>query len=136
MRALLVKPEVSPRDVNIDNSLESLQHAVGGTIQIIYPFKEPVGLICNDDGKLLGLPENRCLIDDDGEVYDVICGDFLIVGLVDNGDFVDLSPELVFSFKKRFLYPERFKRRGNFLMVFQECFGFNTWILFKLKELQ
>lgn len=38
-----------------------MQEIVGGTIQVLYPFAEPVALVCNDEGKLLGLPLNRAL---------------------------------------------------------------------------
>ncbi len=41
-----------------------------------------MALICNEEGKFLGLPLNRALRDDAGEVYDIIAGNFLITGLV------------------------------------------------------
>ena len=41
--------------------------AVGGDIQAVYPYEDPVALICNEEGKLMGLPLNRALFDDDGE---------------------------------------------------------------------
>ena len=55
MRILLVEPGKRPVLKEIDGSLKSMQEIVGGTIQAIYPFEEPVALICNDEGKLLGL---------------------------------------------------------------------------------
>ena len=61
MNVLLVAPMEPPRRVEIENSLESMQAVVGGLIQAVYPFDEPVALVCNDEGKLLGLPLNRCL---------------------------------------------------------------------------
>ncbi|HJG87590.1 MAG TPA: DUF3846 domain-containing protein [Pseudoflavonifractor capillosus] len=45
----------------IENSLESMRAVVGGLIQSVYPFDEPVVLVCNDEGKLLVLSLNRCL---------------------------------------------------------------------------
>ena len=56
MRILLVEPGKKPVVREIDGSLKSMQELVGGTIQALYPFEEPVALICNDEGKLLGLP--------------------------------------------------------------------------------
>ena len=56
MNVLLVAPMEPPRRVEIENSLESMQAVVGGLIQAVYPFDEPVALVCNDEGKLLGLP--------------------------------------------------------------------------------
>ena len=63
------------------SGLESLQHEVGGCIEAIYPYEDPVALICNEEGKLEGLPLNRALRDEDGDIYDVVAGTFLVVGL-------------------------------------------------------
>ena len=45
------------------------------------PSPDPVGLVCNDEGKLIGLELNRGLRDEHGEIYDVMAGTFLVVGL-------------------------------------------------------
>ena len=58
-----------------------------------YPFSDPVALVCNDEGKLIGLDLNRGLRDETGEIYDIMAGTFLVVGL-DGEDFASLSPEL------------------------------------------
>ena len=55
MRVLVVEPERRPEVQEIDNSLTTMQEIVGGLIQPIYPFDEPVALICNDEGKLMNL---------------------------------------------------------------------------------
>ena len=81
MNVLVVEPYKEPYEKEIDPGLESLQHEVGGDIEAIYPFDDPVAVICNDEGKLEGLPLNRSLRDEDGEIYDVLCGTFLVVGL-------------------------------------------------------
>ena len=47
MNVLLVVPMEPPRRVEIENSLESMQAVVGGPIQAVYPFDEPVALVCN-----------------------------------------------------------------------------------------
>ena len=62
----------------IDSGLESLQHEVGGYIEAIYPYEEPVALVCNEEGKLEGLPLNRALRDEDGDIYDVVAGTFMV----------------------------------------------------------
>ena len=69
MKILLVEPEKAPERMEISGDLESMQQTVGGSIQAIYPFDEPIALICNEEGKLNGLPLNRALQDDDGPVY-------------------------------------------------------------------
>ena len=58
MQVVIVEPEKKPVVQNIDNTLTSMQQIVGGTIQAVYPFEEPVALICNDEGKPLNLPLN------------------------------------------------------------------------------
>ncbi len=47
MQVVIVEPEKKPVVQNIDNTLTSVQQLVGGTIQAVYPFEEPVALICN-----------------------------------------------------------------------------------------
>ena len=57
---------------------------VGGCIEAIYPYEDPVALVCNEEGKLEGLPLNRALRDEDGDIYDVVAGTFMVVGLTDD----------------------------------------------------
>ena len=64
MTVLLVEPNQHPRPVEIGTELEDLQGAVGGYIEVVYPFDEPVGLVMNEEGKLDGLPLNRALRDE------------------------------------------------------------------------
>ena len=47
MNVLLVQPESYPKSVTIGSDLESLQAAVGGSIEVVYPFEDSVGLIMN-----------------------------------------------------------------------------------------
>lgn len=88
--ALVVEPNKEPYIKTIPAGLESLQKEVGGLIQAVYPWEAEVALICHDEGKLIGLPLNRVLRDWRGEVYDIIAGTFLVVGLSDD-DFTSLS---------------------------------------------
>ena len=99
MNVLLVQPESYPKSVTIGSDLESLQAAVGGSIEVVYPFEDSVGLIMNEEGKIEGLPLNRALRDDQGELYDIIAGDFLVVGLTED-DFGSLTPEQMDKFEK------------------------------------
>ena len=81
LSVLKITPGQYPQQVEIDNDLKALQQAVGGSIGASYPFEDPVAIVYNDDGKLMGLPLNRALWDEDGLMYDVIAGTFLVVGL-------------------------------------------------------
>lgn len=107
MRVLVVEPYKEPYAKEIDPGLGSLQHEVGGDIEVVYPFDDPVGIICNEEGKLEGLPLNRSLRDEDGEIYDVVAGTFLVVGLGEEC-FEGLSKEQMNKFKEHFKTPEQF----------------------------
>ena len=100
MKILIIEPFKPPRPADIDGRLSTLQKIVGGTIQAIYPYDDPVALICNDEGKLLGLPLNRSIED-----YDIIAGTFIICGLGEDC-FAPLSSELEQKYKEKFLCPE------------------------------
>lgn len=113
---LLVKPGMYPQAVQIGSELEDLQKAVGGDIEAVYPYNEPVALIVNDEGKLNGSELNRALRDNEGQIYDIVAGDFLVVGLGEE-DFASLSPELMEKFEKEFHQPEMFVRMGRSIMA-------------------
>ena len=81
LSVLKIAPGQHPQQVEIDNDLKALQQAVGGSIGASYPFEDPVAIVYNDDGKLMGLPLNRALRDENGEMYDAVAGTFLVVGL-------------------------------------------------------
>ena len=113
---LKIAPGQHPQQVEIDNNLKALQEAVGGTIAAVYPFADPVAIICNDDGKLMGLPLNRALRDENGQMYDAVAGDFLVVGLGEE-DFASLIPEMAQKYEQLFHQPEVFLKLGNRLLV-------------------
>lgn len=113
---LVVEPGRAPYVKEIDSGLKSLQSEVGGWIEAIYPFEEEVALICNEEGKLCGLPLNRALMGDYGGVYDIIAGTFLVVGLGEE-DFCSLSDEYIKKFSDRFKTPEKFAEIDGKLIV-------------------
>ena len=119
MKVLMVEPGKSPYETEIEGGLESLQAAVGGDIQATYPFDDLVGLICNDEGKLIGLPLNRALYDDEGHLYDIVPGNFLIVGLGEE-DFTDLPADLIEKYTERFKYPEKFFRLAGEIVAVKQ----------------
>ena len=119
MKVLMVEPGEIPYEADIEPGLRSLQAAVGGNIQAVYPYEDPVALICNDDGKFIGLPLNRALRDDTGEIYDIIAGNFIITGLGEES-FSDLSPDLMEKYKEQFLAPESFVRIGGKILAVKQ----------------
>lgn len=119
MKVLVIEPEKAPYEKEIESGLESLQAEVGGYIEGVYPFDEPVAIVCNEEGKLQGLRMNRVLRDAEGTPFDIVFGTFLIVGLDDeNGRFTGLSDELMAKFKEKFACPEMFIIANGELHVF------------------
>ena len=116
MIVLAIQPGKMPEQVELDGSLESMQAFVGGSIQAVYPFSDPVAIVCNDEGKLMGLEHNRALRDEDGNIYDILCGPFFICGLGED-DFASLSEELIQKYTQLFQRPELFLRINGALMV-------------------
>lgn len=81
MKILKLEPNEAPVAVEIEGSLASMQSVVGGRIQAVFPFPEEVALICNEEGKLMGLPYNRVLRSEEtDEAYDIICGTCFLCG--------------------------------------------------------
>ena len=109
MNVLMVEPGKAPYETQIGDDLQSMQAVVGGYIQAVYPFEQPVALVCRESGKLDGLTLNRALRDSDGDIYDIIAGTFFIAGLGES-DFTDLPHELAEQFAERFRQPEMFMR--------------------------
>ena len=72
--------------------------------------------VCNEDGKLDGLLLNRALRDSHGDIYDIVAGNFFIVGLGQN-DFTDLPHELAEWFAEQFRQPELFMRVDDKIVV-------------------
>lgn len=107
MTVLVVEPGKTPYEKQIEQGIESLQKAVGGHVQCMYPFEDPIGILCDEEGKYKGYPLNRALRDEDGEIYDVIAGTFLVIGL-SSDNFASLPDELLEKYKAFFRYPEIF----------------------------
>ena len=77
MNVLMVEPGKAPYETQIGSDLQSMQALVGGYLEAVYPFEQPVALVCCESGKLDGLPLNRALRDVDGDIYDIVAGIFL-----------------------------------------------------------
>lgn len=100
MKVLVVEPlkKCCVREVS---SLGDMQKIVGGDIEATYPFQEPVAVVCNADGKGLGLPYNRPLLDKSGLPYDIVCGTFFLAGLGAE-DFVSLTDDQIQRYKRMY----------------------------------
>ena len=119
LRVLIVEPGRAPYEKEIPSGLAAMQNIVGGLIQALYPFEESVALICNDEGKLLGLPMNRALRESrTGKPYDIVCGTFLLCGAPPNEeDFTSLTDEQFRHYRTVFAKPELFLNIGGQLVM-------------------
>jgi hypothetical protein len=74
--------------MEIENSLKAEQKFVGGLIELI-GLTEELDLICNDEGKINGLPPQAAWLDN-GELVDIICGNCFVCRHDDEGNFTDI----------------------------------------------
>ena len=107
LTVLVVEPMKEPYAKEIAPGLHALQAEVGGDIAASYPFDDPMGLVLNDEGKLIGLDLNRSLRDEHGEIYDIVVGTFLVVGLGPES-FASLPPDMIQKYTEQFKRPELF----------------------------
>ena len=107
LTVLVVEPMKEPYVKEIAPGLHALQAEVGGDIAASYPFDDPVGLVLNDEGKLIGLDLNCSLRDEHGEIYDIVAGTFLVVGLGPES-FASLPPDMIQKYTEQFKRPELF----------------------------
>lgn len=107
LTVLVVEPMKEPYVKELDSGLHALQAEVGGDIAASYPFDDPVGVVLNDEGKLIGLDLNRSLRDEHGEIYDIVAGTFLVVGLGAES-FASLPPDMIQKYTEQFKRPELF----------------------------
>jgi hypothetical protein len=96
-KVIVVPVGGAPKVETIAKGLEAMQQIVGGYIENV-TLEDGIGLICNEEGKLHKLPENRTIT----EIQDVVRGDFFISRFNDEGETVDVTPEDVAKYTKRF----------------------------------
>lgn len=103
MTVLVVEVGRQPMVKEIDGSLRSMQEIVGGYIQPVYPWREEVALVCNEEGKINGLALNRPLFDDRGQLVDIIAGTFFICSVpIDSESFQSLTDEQIERYSRLF----------------------------------
>lgn len=100
MKVLIVEPGKRPRKADIAHTLESMQAIVDGCIEITYPWKDAVGLVCNDEGLLRQLPFNRLVAPGSG-----IFGTFFLCGLGEE-DLTDLPDDMADKYLKLLYQPQ------------------------------
>ena len=119
INVLLCKAGERAKMVEIQDSLESFQEIVGGMIEEYMPFEDDAALVCNEEGKMRGLPLNRAIDGEDGKIIDVIAGDFFICyAPIESEKFLSLPPEMAEKYLKKFDWPEQiFLKNGEGLVA-------------------
>lgn len=111
INVIYVEPGKVARTIEMKDDLSEMQNLVGGLIEEYMPFEDDVAIICNEEGKMLGLPLNRGIYGDNGELVDVIAGPFFICHApVESEKFLSLPKELEGKYKEIFKQPEQFFR--------------------------
>ena len=100
IKVLALLPMELPKEIDLDNTLEAMQKFVGGLIECITlsDTGSAVTLVCNDEGKLLGLPLNRPLWDG----ADVLAGPGFLAGCDNEGNLTSLPQSAMDFYKEKF----------------------------------
>ena len=111
IKVLALLPMELPKEIELDNTLEAMQKFVGGLIECITlsDTGSEVTLVCNDEGKLLGLPLNRPLWDG----ADVLAGPGFLAGCDNEGNLTSLPQSAMDFYKEKFrAFIEKIKKRN------------------------
>lgn len=100
MRVLIANPGEPAQVADLDPGLESLQAVVGGWIEL-WAVDGAANFLCNDEGRIMGLPFNRDVTLSDGTVWNIY-GPILVTGCrEDDGRFDSLPEEDLARWKVR-----------------------------------
>lgn len=89
---------------DVPNTLEALQQAVGGYIEVV-PLTEQLCMICNEEGKLLGLPPVAAM----PARRDVLCGPLVICRTTPDGEFTDAEEDDLYTVREHLVIVEHKK---------------------------
>ena len=114
MRVIICRPGELARVIEMEDSLKAMQNMVGGMIEEYMPWDDEVAIVCNEEGKMNGLPLNRGIKNEEGRLQDIIAGDFFICyAPIESEKFLSMPPELEEKYLKKFELPEMFFRDGD-----------------------
>ena len=111
MKILIVEPRQRPRRADIPHTLQDMQQTVGGYIEIIRPFDDPVVLVCDEEGKLKDYELNRAIVG-----KDIIAGTFFLAG-IDEEELTDLPDDMAEKYEALFRSPQVFVRLPRGILV-------------------
>ena len=116
MTVVACYPGKTAQVIEIKDGLKGMQEFVGGYIEAIYPFDDPVAIICNEEGKLNRLPLNRALYTEDGEMFDIVAGPMFVCGLGEE-EFASLQGKLLEKYLEKYKQPETFIKIGSDILA-------------------
>ena len=109
IKVLYIQAGKKPQAIEIKHTLGEMQRLGGGTISSFRPFDDNSVLIVNDNGKTDGLPLNRAVYDENGELIDIIAGNFFICyAAPDSSELGSLPSELIQKYSEVFKRPQIF----------------------------
>lgn len=104
IQVVIVEPEKKPYKKTIKNDLDNMKDIVGGWIENVFIGETEtgarLGIVINEEGKLIGLPYNRRIIGRGGS--DVLVGNMFITAYNLQGDNISLSDSMAEKLIKRF----------------------------------
>ena len=103
LKVLKVKPHEHPEVYMLKNTLEAMQEAVGGYIDIV-GLDDNVCILLNDEGKLIGLEGNRRI------GSDIIVGDFFVCGSDEEENLTSLKEDDLIAYTMLFYEPQEFTK--------------------------
>ena len=110
MKVLYIQVGKKPQVIEIKHTLKEMQRLVGGIISAYS--------LLNDTGKIDGLEFNRVVYDENGEIADIIAGNFFICyAPPDRPDFSSLPDELIRKYSELFKTPKAFIRIDGKLII-------------------
>ena len=98
---LVVEPGRAPYPARVQDTLEAFQRIVGGPVEAGCYLPQRVMLVCNSEGKHMGLMPNRENPADSG---DLIAGTFLLCSF-EGERFESLTSDQQAEFRKYFALP-------------------------------
>lgn len=105
MKVIICEPFKLARVADIKNDLDEFYKLIDcDYVETVYPFKDDVCIICDDEGKLKRKEFSRPLRSD-GVIYDIIAGTFIITG-INEDDFCSLTDSQLETYLEMFKYPE------------------------------
>ena len=83
MKVIVKEPGMASEYREVDNTLDSMQEIVGGYIECVF-LGDGAVMVCNEEGKLMGMQMNFPFHND------IIVGTVFVCGTDEEGDFTDV----------------------------------------------